>query len=81
MPNRTICDVLDEMRTCLKTVNFSYLLSLIEEVQTMANRMERRLWDQYDTKELHKEIRELKDEKEDLRAEIKALTKQKGFIV
>lgn len=39
-PPRTICDVLSEMRTCCHTLDFSYLFGLIEEAQTMANRME-----------------------------------------
>ena len=60
MLNRTICDVLEEMRTCYKTRNFSYILSLIEEAQSMANRMEGALWDQ---KELVYEKKKLKEEK------------------
>ena len=40
MANRYLCTVLDEMRECVKTLNFSYLLGLIEEVQTLGNRME-----------------------------------------
>lgn len=44
--NRTLCDTLEEMRKCHKTANFSYLPGLIEEAQTMANRMEAALWDQ-----------------------------------
>ena len=35
-----MCDVLREMRKCLKTNNFSYLGGLIEEAQSMGNRME-----------------------------------------
>jgi len=38
--SRTMCDVLEEMRSAHKTLNFSYLLGLIEEVQSMGNRME-----------------------------------------
>lgn len=48
MPNRTICNVLEEMRQCHETRNFSYLLGLIEEAQSMANRMEAALYDQSD---------------------------------
>ena len=29
MANRYLCSVLDEMRECTKTLNFSYLLGLI----------------------------------------------------
>ena len=42
MSNRYICTVLDEMRDCVKTSNFSYLSGLIEEAQSLANRMESR---------------------------------------
>ena len=40
---RYLCSILDDMRTCQKTQNYSYLLSLIEEAQYRANRMEDRL--------------------------------------
>ena len=62
MPNRTVCDVLSEMRTCYKTRNFSYLQSLIEELQTMANRMEAKLWDQKEFEHREKEYRKQKQE-------------------
>ena len=35
MVNRYLCSVLDEMRECNKSKNFSYLLGLIEEAQTL----------------------------------------------
>jgi len=38
--NRTMCEVLDEMRKCNELRNYSALLGLIEEVQIMGNRME-----------------------------------------
>lgn len=70
MPNRTICSVLDEMRKCGETRNYSYLSSLIEEVQTLVNRMEAALWDQkdfdYKKEEYHKlkkKVKEMKKEK------------------
>ena len=43
MANRYLCDVLNEMRKCVKTLNFSYLLGLIEEAQTLGSRMEAKL--------------------------------------
>jgi chaperonin cofactor prefoldin len=71
MPNRTLCQVLDEMRECTKTLNFSYLQGLIEEVQSLANRMESKLYDlkdyEYKMKELKRiknEIKELEEKKE-----------------
>ena len=70
-PNRLVCQVLDEMRTCVAILNFSYLNSLIEEAQTLANRMEAALEDLHDIermrrykRELKLEIRELKNQKD-----------------
>lgn len=38
--SRTMCSILDDMRKCVDTRNFSYLSGLIEEAQWGANRME-----------------------------------------
>lgn len=72
MPNRTVCQVLSEMRECTKTQNYSYLLGLIEEVQTMVNRMEAGLYDKSDFKydlrthkKLKKEIKKMQEKLED----------------
>ena len=70
MPNRTICDVLKAMRTCHDNRNYSYLISLVEEAQNMANRMEAALWDQSD-------IKYLREEKSQLKAEVAKLKKLK----
>ena len=43
--NRTMCDVLEEMRKCYKTRNFASILGLVEEAQGMANRMESAIYD------------------------------------
>jgi hypothetical protein len=40
VPTRTICSVLDEMRTCIKVLDFRCMAALIEEAQSYANRME-----------------------------------------
>ena len=37
--NRTLCDVLEDMRTCDKTKNYAALLSLVEECQIKTERM------------------------------------------
>ena len=66
MSNRYICTVLDEMRDCVKTSNFSYLSGLIEEAQSLANRMESRLYEIKDFEKLHEDIRKLKAEKKNL---------------
>ncbi len=73
--NRTLCDVLRDMRELLKTEQDSprsmMTLSLIEEAQVMANRMEAALSDihdieymQADLKKIKKELKALKKEKE-----------------
>ena len=76
MLNRSMCDVLEEIRTCYKTRNFSYLLSLVEEAQTMANRMEAGLWDQKDFARLMEEKRSLKLEIKKLKSDKKELTNE-----
>jgi len=71
--NRTMCEALEEMRNLDKTKNYSMLLSLVEEIQCMGNRMEAALSDKRDVErmrekrnELKKEIKELKKQKEEL---------------
>ena len=71
--NRTLCDVLDEMRTCFKTYNFAPMLALIEEAQMMGNKMEAGLNDRHDIEKLEvrkeglvKEIRELREKRKAL---------------
>ena len=75
--NRLLCDVLREMRECVKTLNFSYLLGLIEEVQTLGNRMESKLYDIKDFERLHEEIRDLKKKKKKLAEEVVELEEAK----
>ena len=60
MPNRTICEALKELRTCHETRNYSYMIGLIEEVQSMANSMEAALYDQADFKYAKEEYKKLK---------------------
>lgn len=60
MPNRTLCAVLEEMRATYKTRNFASLLGLIEEAQSMGNRMESSLYDQKSIKAMEKKYRKLK---------------------
>ena len=68
--NRYICDVLEEMRTSVKTLNFAMIPSLIEEVQTMANRMEMALSDMKDLDHLKMSIIEKKEELKKLEKKI-----------
>ena len=73
MPNRLLCDVLDEMRDCTKTLNFSYLLGLIEEAQSLGSRMEAHLHDINDFNRLHKDIKVLEKKKKKLKEEVEEL--------
>jgi predicted nucleic acid-binding Zn-ribbon protein len=69
------------MRQCVKTLNFSYLSGLIEEAQSMGNRMEAKLDDMRDHKRLTKEVKELEDRRVVLREELKDLgDKPKGLL-
>ncbi len=63
--NRYICTVFEEMRTCLETNNFSYLAGLIEEAQTYANRMESKLGDMKEYRQMKKRYAEMKKEIEE----------------
>lgn len=65
-PNRTLCDVLGEMRKCHETRNFSYILGLIEEAQAMGNRMEGALEDIRDLRGIREEVKELQQKRREL---------------
>lgn len=67
--HRTICSVLEEMRQCLKTLSIAPLAGLIEEAQSMANRMENGLSQKSDLEEWETLWREKK-------AELKKLQKE-----
>ena len=67
--SRTLCNVLEEMRDCHKTRNYASLLSLIEEAQSMGNRMEAKLDTIKDLKRMEDKLRKLRKElKEDKNA-------------
>jgi hypothetical protein len=70
MPNRLLCAVLDEMRDCVKTSNFSYLSGLIEEAQSLGNRMEAHLYDMKDHNRLLDDIKALEKKKKKLKEEV-----------
>jgi len=65
-PNRTMCDILEEMRKSLETLNFGYMAGLIEEAQSTANRMEAGLADLKDRERLLRHIKELKKRRKEL---------------
>ena len=68
---RTLCDVLSEMRACQETLNFSSLLGLIEEAQGMGNRMESALAMKKDMIAMEEEHSAKKKELRDLQIKIK----------
>ncbi len=72
--NRTLCEVLEEMRACYKTCNFAPLMGLIEEAQTMANRMEAALSDVKDVKAMQDEWHEMREKIKQARHELKEVT-------
>lgn len=80
MTNRYVCDVLKEMRECLKTNNFSYLDGLIEETQVLVNRMESKLHDYKDAKYDEDRIKKLKLEKKKLQKEVDELELKKELL-
>ena len=80
MTNRYVCDVLKEMRECLKTNNFSYLDGLIEETQMLVNRMESKLHDYKDAKYDEDRIKKLKKEKISLQKEVDDLEEKKETL-
>jgi hypothetical protein len=75
--NRTLCEVLEEMRKCFETRNFAPLLGLIEEAQSMGNRMEAAISDKKDIAKMQVEWHELRDKLKELRAEAKELGYEK----
>lgn len=68
-PNRTLCDVLDDMRRCFDTLNFSPMKSLIEEAQVIGNRMEAGLGD-------NKDLGRLREMRSNLIKEVELLEKR-----
>lgn len=58
--HRTLCDVLEEMRKCHQTHNYSALPGLIEEAQSMGNRMEAAIGENRDITSVKKEWRKWK---------------------
>jgi len=77
MTNRYFCTVIDEMRSCYKTRNFSIVMGLLEELQSIGNRMEAKCGDINDAnryldevKELKREIKSLKRKRDKLKRKI-----------
>jgi hypothetical protein len=77
-PNRFVCDVLEEMRSCHKTRNFSYLPGLIEEAQMMVDNMEASLKERKEYIRWHQMVKEEKSEYKRLLKETNKLRKKAG---
>lgn len=78
--SRTMCDILDEMRKCAQTSNYCYLPGLIEEMQSMANRMEAALNDQKDIESMKNTWHRKKNEIKKLKQEIEQLELRKSEL-
>jgi hypothetical protein len=66
MPNRYVCDVLGEIRTCVKVGRVDMIVGLAEELQIMVNRMEAKLADYANMGYHLDEAKELKERLKDL---------------
>jgi hypothetical protein len=73
MANRYVCTVIEELKTCNRTRNYSYMLGLLEEMQSMVNRMEAALEDKADLDMYRKQAKEKKTKVTALQEEIKLL--------
>lgn len=73
--NRTLCDVLEELRKAYDTRNFSYMLALIEEAQSMGNRMESGLGDIRQLEGIREDIKKLDNQKKELKKKVAKLKK------
>jgi len=78
MPNRYVCDVLSEMRTMHKTRNYSGLMGLIEEAQTLVNRMEAALSDKKGYQHWHEKSKKEQANYKELVKEANKLRKELG---
>lgn len=74
--NRYLCTVLDAMRKCDETKNYSYLIGLIEEAQYLGTAMEDALSDVNDVKRLKEDRSKLKKECKELEKKVKELKAQ-----
>lgn len=80
MTNRYFCTVIDEMRACYKTRNFSSVMGLIEELQSIGNRMEAKCGDISDRNNYLDEVKKLKREIKDLKRKRDKLKRKVGEI-
>ena len=76
--NRSLCDVFEDMRKCHKTRNYAGLLGLIEEAQTMGNKMEAALEDVKDLEEMQIRYPVMRKKYRKLRRQMKLAELKKG---
>lgn len=74
--HRTLCDVLEEMRDCYKSRNFAHLMGLIEEAQSMGNRMEAGLGEVKDLPKIQARFTSVRAEYKDEKDKLKNLKEQ-----
>lgn len=79
-PHRTICGVLEEIRKLDSTRNYSPLPGLIEELQSLANRMEASLDNQKDYFRVRDAFKKKKKKLLKLEKQIKQLEKTKAKL-
>ena len=75
-PHRYLCSVLEEMRKSYETYNFAVMKSLIEEAQTLGNRMEAALDQKRDYYKLRNECKELEKKRDKLKKQVAKLEKK-----
>jgi hypothetical protein len=73
MPHRYVCEVLDEIRTAVKVGRIDMINGLVEEAQTLVNRMEAKLHD-------YSDLGYRLDTASDLRKKLRDLEKQANMI-
>ena len=76
--SRFFCEVLEDMRSCLKAGDHKSLKSLVEEAQVVGNRMESSLRDRRDIERMTEEVSELRDEIKKLKKKRNKLRKKAG---
>lgn len=88
LPNRTLCDVIQEMRDTVNVMDEfnikqsrSVLKTLIEETQSLGNRMEAALADIADLPGLYEKRSELRKDIKELKKELGKLTIDKALEV
>ena len=75
-----MCDALEEMRKCYDTHNYSPMRGLVEEVQSMGNRMEAALEYKKETEKYRLETREAAKELVKIKEELKVAKEERDFF-